>query len=131
MQRYHERPGRLASVSRVPRWPRRRVRVGLAAHPDPLVEMEVQRWPPLLLAHALEEGILSLADLLRRKILIVGGNRPVVAEGIDEPPVAVAPEHVLRRHGAGGTGLDGPLEGRVAIVDVEHQAAGGSVERRR
>ena len=52
-------------------------------------------------------------------VLLVGGDGPAMAEGIGQAAIAVAPEHVLRRHDGCRTGSDGALVDRVAVLDIE------------
>src|SRR3954471_14457017 len=73
----------------------------------------------------LHERFLPLLDFLRGQVFLVGRYRPAVAVWIGEGTGAVAPE--LIDHGAHRTGhhlrasLDGAVEQRIAIVDVQPQ----------
>ena len=67
---------------------------------------------------------------------LVGGHfldaraeRPLVAERIGDHAVAVAPKHVGRRHHHLGPGVQGPLDGRVAVFDVMMQRNRGATQR--
>ena len=52
-------------------------------------------------------------------ILDLGGQRPLVSEGVSHLGKAIAPEHVRRRHPQFGTGIDCLLHGGVDVVDRE------------
>src|SRR5688572_11735870 len=49
---------------------------------------------------------------------------PDVPEGVAQLAVAVAPEHVLQRHHHLRTGIDGALEGRIDLGDMEMDGDG-------
>ena len=71
-------------------------------------------------------GLVFLCEgLLHRRLHLFGGHvlevrreRPFVAERIGHDAVAVAPEHVGGRHDYGRAGLLGPLDRRVAVLDI-------------
>ena len=48
----------------------------------------------------------------------MSGQRPLVAEGVLELAIAIAPEHVLDGHGGGGTGIDCLLVALIYIFDI-------------
>ena len=45
-----------------------------------------------------KEGILPLLHFFRRDIFLVCSNAPLLAEGIRNRAVAIAPEHILNWH---------------------------------
>ena len=61
-------------------------------------------------------------DLGGGEVFLVGGNRPNVAERIDQLPAAISIELVLDRLLNGPASGDGLSEHRVGILDVQHQA---------
>ena len=71
------------------------------------------------------EGLLPAAHYLHRPLHVggsyvadMGRDRPAMAEGMLDLPVAVTPEHLRNRHGCFGTGADGLRRQRIDILDI-------------
>src|ERR1700683_836027 len=64
--------------------------------------------------------------LFHRRLVLVSSNRPLVAEGIGQFSVAIAPEHVSHRHLDSRSGLHRALKRRVHIVGINVQSHAGA-----
>jgi hypothetical protein len=71
------------------------------------------------LLHLRDEGVLRLLHLVRRQVLHVLGDAPLVAPLVHDTAEPVAPEHVGQRHLHRTAGVRRPLERRVYAVDVD------------
>src|SRR5580700_10836193 len=65
------------------------------ARPDSAVFPGLRFWPVLVLG---VEVARLLLKLFGRQVLQAGRDRPAVAEGINQDPIAIAPKAVLHRH---------------------------------
>ena len=66
-----------------------------------------------------EESILPPFHFLRRNVLHVRGDAPLLAEGIGQLAVAVSPEHVLHRHIDTRSAGDRGVENRIHVWHIQ------------
>ena len=66
----------------------------------------------------LKYGAPALLDLCRSQVFLVRGHRPLMAEGVDELGVAVAPKHIHQRRDGLGAGCPCLIVQLVDILDV-------------
>jgi hypothetical protein len=75
-----------------------------------------------------EQDRRSPLDLLGLDLLLPLRHAPAVAEGVDELPVALAPEGVFELVEHLGAGVERALPGGVGVVDCHRQRAIGAAE---
>src|SRR5829696_5329182 len=70
-------------------------------------------------------------DLVGRDVTEVLGEPPPVAEGVEDLPVTIAPEHLLQRDRDLRSRLQGPPPQRIHVVGMDGQGAHGAPHRQR
>src|ERR1017187_2543565 len=88
-------------------------------------------WTTFRLSPLREEFVGCVLRLFVTKLLHLLVDPPLVAEGIDDLPVASSPEHVLHGHAHARAGGHRALHNRVRIVHQESDAYARSPERLR
>ena len=67
----------------------------------------------------LTSGPRAFGDLVRREVLDMRSERPLVSEWIDQSPVTITPKHIRYRHRFFRTRSQCGFERLVDIVDIE------------
>lgn len=66
-----------------------------------------------------EHFLSALGHILRRNVFDMLRDRPLVAEGIGDFAVTIAPEHILLRHARSRAGFDGLVICFIGIFHVQ------------
>src|SRR5439155_17568166 len=111
-------PKAFARVASTPSWPAFWSWLRRARHTRPATS---PRGRPTFTSLVPEHGGGALLDLLRRDVFLVRADGPFVAEGVGDGAGAVAVELVLQRLEHFRAERHGPIEHRVAVLEIERQ----------
>ena len=113
-------------------WPTRSERLTFAAVTSPCLTAAFASYCLLGSAcHLFVELFGALLHFLRADVFPVRRQTPWLAKRVYKPPIAIAPELILRRHYLFCTGSDGAREGLVDILDKEMNGCVGILQRLR